>query len=457
MANYVQTYRYPTQIQGYNNSYNPNTQGMRSGNTMPNNYAPVGAVAAQAVDTLSLSSKNLGLQKAQELKEQGNVYRLQGKYDQAIHYYKEALKIDPKYTDVLYNLAKTYNDTNNMDAAIATLVQLSQIDPKDFESKTLLGAYYEKVGNYDSALVQYKEVLKQEPNYDFARRNMYRTHIKKVALSEPETADQLTQKIARENLQKALQLIQTKAPPYINANLQGITIAFGTTQEVNKNENLAQYENENKKILVSNKLMFASPNVIAAYLVHEAVHAGDRDSLTSIREEQDAFGEMTRFWIANHNGVLDPDLSLAMKLYQEHPANLDAKVASLYVKRDPGIRRTSPNHGEPSGGNSWLSNVYDTLRSLMPAQPLTGNNLPLSSLNQDEHLYYQTSAPQYGPFIPPNGQYYYPMPPVPVYQPKQFVYYPYPVYPQPYYVNNNPFKNQDNTNYADLRLRAEGR
>ncbi|MEW5821387.1 MAG: tetratricopeptide repeat protein [Cyanobacteriota bacterium] len=321
-------------------------------------------------DQLSLSQSLVNQRYARQLKIKGNEYRLQGKYDLAIQEYTKALQYNPDYTDVLYNLGRTYRDVGKINDAINTFNKLLQIYPNDFESRTLLGEFHEEAGSIDSALSTYRTVLQYEPNYDYAKRNYQNAQVKKIALTNPKKADAIVQQAAKENLQQALQLIQQKAPAYISANLQGVTIAFGLTEQVNKYENLAQYENSNKRILISNKLVFASPNVIATYLVHEAVHAGDKDPITSVTEEQDAFREMTKFWVAVNNGVIDPDLTLAMKLYLEHPSKLDQKVEDLYVKRDPSIRKTSPSHGEPSNNGSFLDTLYDKLRSMLPVQSI---------------------------------------------------------------------------------------
>lgn len=332
------------------------------------NYSVPNNAQVQRPDQFSMSQQLINKRYAVQLKSKGNEFRLQGQFDKAIEFYEKALQYDPNYTDVLYNLGRTYRDTGKINQAINTFNKLLAINPNDFESRTLLGEFYEDAGSIDNALAEYKKVLQVEPNYDYARRNLQSARVKKIALTNPKYADQIIQQAAKDNLEKALKLIQEKAPPYITANLQGLTIAFGLTEEVNKYENLAQYENSNKRILISNKLVFASPNVIATYLVHEAVHGGDRDPITSIREEQDAFREMTKFWIETNNGIIDPDLTLAMNLYLQHPDKLDAKVENLYVKRDPNIRKTSPNHGEPSNNGSLLDTLYDKLRSMLPAQ-----------------------------------------------------------------------------------------
>lgn len=368
MVNIQQTPSYqPQMTSNYNTGYTNNVvnYAQRASNQPFQTY--------QTADQFQFSQELVNQRYAKQLKSQGNQYRLQGKFDKAIELYKESLKYNPNFTDVLYNLGRTYRDTGDYNKATSTFNQLLQINPRDYEARTLLGEFYEDINNIDSALAEYEKVLTVEPNYDYARRNLQTTYIKKVALVDPAKADKMFQDMAKQNLEQALKLVQKHAPAYILTNLQNITIEFGTTEQVNKYENLAQYEHSNKRILISEKLACASPNVIATYLVHEAVHAGDKDPITSVREEQDAFREMTKFWIETNNGTIDPDLTLAMNLYTDNPIKLDAKVDDLYTKRDPNIRRTSPNHGESANDGSVLANLYESLRSLLPVQAINNN------------------------------------------------------------------------------------
>lgn len=402
MVNIQQINPYQPQItSNYNTGY---------ANSVVNYAQTANNQAFQTTDQFKFSQELVNQKYATQLKSQGNEFRLQGKFDKAIELYKEALKYNPSFTDVLYNLGRTYRDTGDYNKAISTFKQLLQINPKDYEARTLLGEFYESINSIDAALSEYEKVLTYEPKYDYAKRNLQTTYIKKVALTDPVKADKMFQDMAKQNLEQALQLVQKQAPAYILTNLQGITIEFGTTEQVNKYENLAQYEHSNKRILISDKLACASPNVIATYLVHEAVHAGDKDPITSVREEQDAFREMTKFWIGVSNGTIDPDLTLAMNLYTDHPTQLDAKVDDLYSKRDPNIRRTSPNHGEAANSGSVLANLYESLRSLLPAQPINNNYSQIRDAYNPFTYVPVNSMQAFNPFYQqPEMQYCYPV------------------------------------------------
>ena len=434
---------YNNQIQYQQKVYNPGAQSNATNWLNNTGAANTSTQSTLTYDQFNASQTLVNNNHAKKLKAQGNEYRLQGKYDKAIEVYKEALRYNPNYTDVLYNLGRTYRDVEDYSKAIETFNHLLEIDPKDYESRTLLGEFYEDQGSLDAALSEYKKVINIEPNYDFAKRCMHNAYVRKISITNPKKADSIVQKAAKENLQKALQLITDNAPEVISQNLQGLTIEFGLTEQVNKYENLAQYENSNKRILISNKLVFASPNVIATYLVHEAIHAGDRDPITSVREEQDAFREMTKFWIKTNNGTIDPDLTLAMSLYNQDPALLDEKVADLYIKRDPRIRRTSPYHGENAMGSSIIENLYDTFRTMLPAQPVNTmqngiryayqyfTDKPINNLQNSIKSAYQYGTGQQQPYYPNQQQsyvvnpnnYLYSSPIMPTYRVASPVYY----------------------------------
>ena len=83
---------------------------------------------------------------------------------------------------------------------------------------------------------------------------------------------------------------------------------------------------------VSEKYKYAPAQLIAAYIIHESVHAHDKDSYTSIREEQDAYKIATEFWIANSKGVEDPEMDYAAS-FAEFPVEwLNGSADALKLK-----------------------------------------------------------------------------------------------------------------------------
>lgn len=403
---------YNTPVQyGYN--YNPYYNAGTNNYYYPNNnYSSVNqdrfitstSNATSIVNNLNQSYTTKNRQEAEKIKLIGNKYLCQKNYNEAIRSYQQALTWDPTYTDAIFNMAKVYKTTGDYDSAIACFNNLLSIDPKDNEARTLLGELYEITGSIDKAMEEYRTILNYEPKYDFARRNLLNLYIKKLALTDPVRAKNIKQHKSAENLKLAMDLINQYASPTVINNLQGLEIVFGDTEEVNGYDNLAQYEHNNKRILINDKLKFADPGVIATYIVHEAVHAGDRDPVTSIREEQDAFREMTKFWMDVNNGNIDPDLTLALTLYLESPQKLDAKVEEVYLRRDPNTRMTSPNHGEAPGWGTWIDTAYDKFRSLLPAGNINNYGLWLNAVpaNYYNYPYYYQQNTNNNPFYTAN-------------------------------------------------------
>ena len=183
-----------------------------------------------------------------------------------------------------------------------------------------------------------------------------------------------------------MDLFKKYAPKDIATDASDVKFVFSATDSMSGHGNIAQYEDEYRKIVVTNKYVWAAPEVIAAYLVHESVHAKDHDPYTSIKEEQDAYKESVKFWIAHNNGIKDPEMDYAASLYLVSSESLDNKVAEVYFSRDPSIAKVSPHHGLPAQGlfalgiKHGIDKVTNFVKSLL-------------SLNQPQ-LAAQTSSDQ---------------------------------------------------------------
>lgn len=78
----------------------------------------------------------------------------------AIQYYQNALKIDPKDKEINYNLAKLYQDLQELDAAIQQYNTLLTIDPKNifaFNNIGYINLYY--FDKYDEAIAYFTKAI----------------------------------------------------------------------------------------------------------------------------------------------------------------------------------------------------------------------------------------------------------------------------------------------------------
>ncbi|MCK5176320.1 MAG: tetratricopeptide repeat protein [Candidatus Aenigmarchaeota archaeon] len=295
-------------------------------------------------DTVDFSNDFITKKHCQRLKNIGDEYAYDEQNTKAIYYYKEAIKIKPDYTVSYYNLAKIYNKTGDFNKAINTYKELLAVKPDEVEAQTLIGQYFKEKGDYKIAEQAYKKAVEIDPKYDFALRSLKEINNLTLAQHNPEKAELIKQQTAKNNLKNSLMLINLHAPSDLIKGLKNINIIFDETDSLSGHQNIAQYENHNNKIVITNDYIWASPEIIAAYIMHEAVHAKDKDGISSIKEEQNAYQISIEFWIAHNNGIKDPELDYAADLYKENPQKLKQKVAYIYKSRDKSIPDYSPNH-----------------------------------------------------------------------------------------------------------------
>jgi tetratricopeptide (TPR) repeat protein len=70
----------------------------------------------------------------------------EGRHDDAIAQYQQAIELDPAFTDAMHGLARAYQDLNRLDEAIAVAQRISALDPNDTLAHTSLSILYQKKG-----------------------------------------------------------------------------------------------------------------------------------------------------------------------------------------------------------------------------------------------------------------------------------------------------------------------
>ncbi|MEB3207139.1 MAG: tetratricopeptide repeat protein [Vampirovibrionales bacterium] len=306
---------------------------------------------------------------ATKIKEWGNTLFKSNQLQAAAMAYQQAMLVDPYYSDPIFNLGKTFLMLQDHPNAIVAFSRVLGLDPKDNEARVLLAKSLEKSGRIQDAMMEYLNVLRQDRQYDPAHR---RFQLLQARLRSPQDyGRRMMDVVGYQNLQNARQLVKAYL---INAShvpkskrqalvklLEDIPVSFDTTQSLNGSTNMGEYihlENNSRGIRLKSELAFAHPNVIGAYWVHELIHALDNDGLSSVQEEQECYLESTKFWQAYKSAVEEPNLDLALLLYQqqpEQPTELLQKISELYLNRNPTMPQTSPGHGMPAKGAQWTA------------------------------------------------------------------------------------------------------
>ncbi len=268
----------------------------------------------------------------------------ENRFNDALKSYKQANQLEPANNSLYRKLGKTYfhlKDYKNSEMSYRTYLEN---EPEDTEAWIELGEVHRLSGYYQKAVECFEQASKLDSSNDLAKRSLLETKNNMLSIYFPQQAEAEKRKYAEKNLKTALDMTVGYMTPEYMKDLENVVVKFGETASMGGTPNIAQYENYKKTITVSDSYIYASPQVIAAYLTHESVHAKDGDPYTSVCEEQDAYEIATRFWINYSKGIKDPEMDYAAGLYKQSPETLRSRVAEIYTLRDPSISKTSPNH-----------------------------------------------------------------------------------------------------------------
>lgn len=270
----------------------------------------------------------------------------EGKYSEALEAYQEAQNKNPDDFNLYRKLGKANFHLKNYKTAEENFDMYLKRNPDDSECLIELGETQRHLGKYDKAIKTFEYACELDATNDLAKRSKMTAENDLLATYSPEKAKQEKIEYARKNLKEALDLsVKFMGAEYMS-KLKDVNIYFGKTDEMGGTSNIAQYSKKTPKseITVSDSYIYAAPQVIAAYISHEAVHAHDDDAYTSVREEQDAYEVAAKFWLKHSKGIKDPEMDYAAELYKKSPSSLKNRVEEIYTLRDPDIAKTSPHH-----------------------------------------------------------------------------------------------------------------
>lgn len=311
----------------------------------PSFKAKLSVLSSDAPKAYSVSSSS------RYAKDAADRYMKNGDFVKAIEYYKTALNDEPYNADIHLNLAKTYNFSNRYKEAVSHLEAYLAQNPKDIENITLMGECYKKSGMYSQAINCFNKALAIEPNYDYAKRNLFDTQNLQLACLDPSRAQKERYDTAINNLTQAVKIAKGFFPKGFMDDMKDLTVSFDKTSKMGGRSNIAQYEHNKRKISVTDEYTYADPKLTGAYLIHEFIHGKDNDPYTSVREEQDAYKVQAQYWTHNVTDVYDPEMDYVADLYRQSADALAERVAEIYQLRDPDIAPISYNH-PPSKGKA---------------------------------------------------------------------------------------------------------
>ena len=114
----------------------------------------------------------------------GFVLDRQGKSEEAIENYHEALKFDPKCASAHFNLAVSLLRRDRLDEAAAQYKAALRVKPTA-ETHNGLGFVFSKQGKVEKAIAQFREAIRLNPKYTAAYNNLAGNLLKQGKLTKP--------------------------------------------------------------------------------------------------------------------------------------------------------------------------------------------------------------------------------------------------------------------------------
>ncbi len=102
----------------------------------------------------------------------GREYARRGDDELAAGHYAEALRLNPQYAEVHYNLGNLLLRRKDLDGAIESFTRATQIKPDLLEAHMNLGSVLAAQHKYEAAIDAFQRVLKLDPHNEMARRNL---------------------------------------------------------------------------------------------------------------------------------------------------------------------------------------------------------------------------------------------------------------------------------------------
>jgi tetratricopeptide (TPR) repeat protein len=102
----------------------------------------------------------------------GNIFLELGKSDEAIPYFRKALRIDPAFVLAHFNLGSALDAQGKFDEAVSHYVEAVRLDPEFAEARTNLAVVFIKRGKIDEAVRQLRQALRAKPELAKAHYNL---------------------------------------------------------------------------------------------------------------------------------------------------------------------------------------------------------------------------------------------------------------------------------------------
>jgi tetratricopeptide (TPR) repeat protein len=108
----------------------------------------------------------------------------QGRLDEAVAHFEEAIRLDADHADAHFNLGAAYYQQGKLDEAIAALQAAVELEPDDAQAYRNLGTIYGDQGQAEKAAAAYEKAIELDPDYGEAHGDLAGIYTKLGGLSE---------------------------------------------------------------------------------------------------------------------------------------------------------------------------------------------------------------------------------------------------------------------------------
>lgn len=179
----------------------------------------------------------------------GVINHISGKFQSAIEYFTSALKVNPRYTEALLNLAVLYNDLGQYKDAKKLYTQLkggksketTQIEPvlrgKLSNLHAEIGDIYRSIGLHTLAVDEYRKALNLNPTYSDIRTKLGQALRENGKLAE--SVKEL-QAVVKANARYSPALVQLGVTHYSMGKINEAKKTWKLALQKNKNDEYAK-------------------------------------------------------------------------------------------------------------------------------------------------------------------------------------------------------------------------
>jgi len=99
----------------------------------------------------------------------GLVYFYKGEYEKAIEFYRKALKLEPSYVNVYFDLAAVYIALNRNEDAVEAYKKAAELTPQSKQAELSLASLYIRMGRTDDAANLLRTIIESDPRSQAAK------------------------------------------------------------------------------------------------------------------------------------------------------------------------------------------------------------------------------------------------------------------------------------------------